>query len=121
MYHTVPAVIHAWLINPEDFQKALLDIVNCGGDTDTTGAILGAVVGSAVGKEGIPGKWIDDLIEWPRTPAWMESLAHQLADTVSTSRSEKPIRLPVLGVVFRNVLFMLVVLFHGFRRLFPPY
>jgi hypothetical protein len=29
--------------------------------------------------------------------------------------------LPVLGVVFRNLLFLLVVLFHGFRRLFPPY
>jgi ADP-ribosylglycohydrolase len=121
IYHTVPAVIHAWLVNTGDFRKPLLEIVNCGGDTDTTGAILGAIVGSALGKEGIPQEWIDDLIEWPRTPEWMESLAHQLAETVSTSRSEKPIRLPVLGVVFRNVLFMLVVLFHGFRRLFPPY
>ena len=121
IYHTVPAVIHAWLVNTGDFRKALLDIINCGGDTDTTGAILGAIVGSAVGKEGIPQEWIDDLIEWPRTSAWMESLSHQLAETVRTSRAARPIRLPVLGVVLRNLLFMLIVLFHGFRRLLPPY
>jgi hypothetical protein len=78
-------------------------------------------MGSTVGKEGMPREWIDDLIEWPRTPAWMESLSHQLAETVSTSRGVRPIRLPVLGVALRNLLFMLIVLFHGFRRLLPPY
>ena len=74
-----------------------------------------------MGKEGIPKEWLDDLIEWPRTPAWMESLAHQLADTVSTSRASAAMRLPVLGVALRNMLFTLIVLLHGFRRLFPPY
>lgn len=121
VYHTVPAVIHAWLVNPGDFRKALLDIINCGGDTDTTGAILGAIVGSAVGKEGIPTEWIHDLIEWPRTVEWMESLSYQLAKAVRTSRAETPIKLPILGVALRNLLFMLIVLFHGFRRLLPPY
>jgi hypothetical protein len=117
----VPAVIFTWLANPRDFKGALLEIVNCGGDTDTTAAILGAIIGSGVGKDGIPKEWIDDLIEWPRTPAWIESLSQQLAQTVSTSRAARPIRLPVLGVAFRNVVFMLIVLFHGFRRLFPPH
>ena len=121
IYHTVPAVIHAWLNHPGDFRETLLDIISCGGDTDTTGAIIGAVMGSAIGKEGIPREWIDGLIEWPRTPAWMASLSHQLAEAVSTSRSARPIRLPALGVAFRNLVFTLIVLFHGFRRLFPPY
>ncbi len=29
--------------------------------------------------------------------------------------------LPIYGVLLRNLLFFVVVIFHGFRRLFPPY
>jgi len=29
--------------------------------------------------------------------------------------------LPMYGVLPRNVFFLLVVLYHGFRRLLPPY
>ncbi|MCP4809501.1 MAG: ADP-ribosylglycohydrolase family protein, partial [Proteobacteria bacterium] len=56
VYHTVPAVIHAWMAYPEDFRNALLDIIGCGGDTDTTGAILGAIVGAGAAElAGEPG------------------------------------------------------------------
>ncbi len=121
IYHTVPTVIHAWLVNPNNFQKALSDIISCGGDTDTTGAILGAIVGASVGKHGIPAEWIEGLVEWPRTVAWMESLARQTAQNdAKTSESDVP-RLPVLGVAIQNTLFTLIVLLHGFRRLLPPY
>ncbi|MBW2170896.1 MAG: ADP-ribosylglycohydrolase family protein, partial [Deltaproteobacteria bacterium] len=34
IYHTVPAVIHAWLVNTGDFRKALIDIITCGGHTE---------------------------------------------------------------------------------------
>jgi signal recognition particle subunit SRP54 len=37
-----------------------------------------------------------------------------------SEREDKP-RLPVLGIMARNLFFLLVVLFHGFRRLAPPY
>jgi ADP-ribosylglycohydrolase len=119
VYHTVPAVLHAWLINPRNFPEALLDIISCGGDTDTTGAILGGIVGAAVGKQGIPEEWLKDLVEWPRTVDWMESLSHQLANTASSPSGA--IDLPAFKVALRNAIFMLVVLLHGFRRLFPPY
>lgn len=121
IYHTVPAVIHAWILNPEDFKAGMCDIIECGGDTDTTAAILGGIVGARVGKNGIPEKWMDNLIEWPRTVKWMELLAEQLGNCVATGSPSTPVGLSVPGVLLRNAIFMLIVLLHGFRRLLPPY
>lgn len=117
VYHTVPVVIHAWLSSPDDFRKGLLNVIACGGDTDTTGAILGGIIGCRVGKEGISAQWREKLWEWPRSVAWMEHLGRQLADPAIT---QVP-RLPVIGILGRNLIFLCIVLFHGFRRLFPPY
>jgi hypothetical protein len=33
----------------------------------------------------------------------------------------RPIRLPVYGVIPRNLFFLVVVLLHGARRALPPY
>lgn len=117
VYHTVPVVIHAWLSSPDDFRKALLNIIACGGDTDTTGAILGGIIGCRVGRQGIPGEWLEHLWEWPRSVVWMERLGQQLAESEITQAP----RLPVMGILGRNLIFVCVILFHGFRRLFPPY
>ena len=65
-FHTVPAVIHTWLENPGDFKKSILDIIECGGDTDTTAAILGGIMGAAVGPAGIPNKWLNAFLDLPR-------------------------------------------------------
>jgi len=115
VYHTVPVVIHAWLSHLQDFQSAMMEILACGGDTDTTAAILGGIIGSKTGKQGIPQKWLEDLWEWPRSVSWMERLGRQLAETNET----KALRLPVLGVILRNLVFLGIVLLHGFRRLLP--
>lgn len=117
VYHTVPVVIHAWLTYPEDIQAGLLAMIACGGDTDTTGAILGAIIGSRVGKQGIPKPWLDHLWEWPRSVAWIERLGRQLAETTGQHAPS----LPVYGIVLRNLFFLVLVLLHGFRRLLPPY
>lgn len=119
IYHTVPVVIQAWLRYQQDYQTAIVEIVSCGGDTDTTAAILGGIVGAAVGKDGIPQKWLDNLCEYPRNIKWIESLGSQLAECQDTKQSSLP--LPIYGVFLRNILFLLIVIFHGFRRLFPPY
>ncbi len=115
--HTVPLVIHAWLSSPDDFRTGLQNIIACGGDADTTGAILGGILGCRVGKVGIPAEWLETLWEWPRSVAWMEHLGRQLAnrDVVVAPK------LPVFGILLRNVVFVCVILAHGFRRLFPPY
>jgi ADP-ribosylglycohydrolase len=117
VYHTVPVVIQAWLSHPQNFQSGMLEILACGGDTDTTGAILGGIIGSRTGKQGIPKRWLENLWEWPHSVSWMEKLGHQLAETNET----KALRLPIFGIILRNIVFLAVVLFHGFRRLLPPF
>ncbi len=54
VYHTVPVVIQVWLRNQHDYQGAITAIIQLGGDTDITAAILGGIMGAAVGKTGIP-------------------------------------------------------------------
>ena len=120
-YHCVPVAIHAWLSNPRDFRTAIIETVACGGDTDTTAAIVGGIVGSGVGKAGIPPQWISGIREWPRTVAWMERLAECLYRTMVTGDAMRAPRLPLVPVVLRNALFLVVVLIHGLRRLLPPY
>ena len=120
-YHTVPAVIHAWLLNPRSFKNAVMEIIECGGDTDTTAAILGGIVGAGVGQEGIPQVWIDGLWEWPRTVKWMRFLGGQLQDMIISEQPAKPASFPLAGNILRNLLFTLIILLHAFRRLLPPY
>ncbi|MDP1563871.1 MAG: ADP-ribosylglycohydrolase family protein [Pirellulaceae bacterium] len=78
VYHTVPIAIHAWLTHQHDCRAAIMSIVQCGGDADSTAAIVGGIVGAGVGQKGIPADWLDGLIEWPRTVSWMENLGEQV-------------------------------------------
>lgn len=121
VYQTMPVVLHAWLCSPRDYKQAVLAVIGCGGDTDTTGAIVGAIVGAAVGVGGIPAEWRAALWEWPRTVDWMTRLGGQLAAVCADGRPQRPLALPFLPLLARNVFFAAVVLAHGFRRLLPPY
>jgi ADP-ribosyl-[dinitrogen reductase] hydrolase len=121
IYHTVPVVIHAWLSNRRDFHSAVTSVIECGGDADTTAAIVGGIVGTTVGESGIPSAWMETLCEWPGTVSWMRNLAIQLSRSITNSTTERPLKLNSIMVLFRNLFFLKVVLFHGFRRLLPPY
>ncbi len=118
-YHTVPVAVHSWLSFPNDFRKSVIAVIECGGDADTTAAIVGGIVGARVGKEGIPAEWIGGIWEWPRSVSWMQSLGMQLSQAWPNS-SRAPTVNPI-AVIMRNVLFLAIVLSHGFRRLGPPY
>ena len=96
-------------------------VIACGGDADTTAAIVGGIVGAAVGEQGIPPEWINGICEYPRTIDWMRRLAGQLAETSVSGTTQTPLRLNLFAVLLRNVFFVAVVFFHGFRRLLPPY
>lgn len=124
IYHTVPVVIHAWLSHPQDYRTAIMQVIECGGDTDTTAAILGGIMGAGVGKNGIPAEWLNGIWEWYRSVSWMEQLGTKLAQAVegeAMASVPKVPSLPVYGICIRNFFFLLVVLTHGFRRLLPPY
>lgn len=49
-----------WLYG-RDFGDALCKAVNCGYDTDCTGATLGAILGILNGASGLPKKWVKPL------------------------------------------------------------
>jgi len=120
-FHTVPVAIYAWLRHPQDFRKALVEALNCGGDTDTVGAIVGALVGSSVGEDGIPRDWLRKLWEWPRTAGKMRILAARLVQARQLGQPQAEVAYFWLGILPRNLFFLLIVLGHGLRRLFPPY
>jgi ADP-ribosyl-[dinitrogen reductase] hydrolase len=57
---TIKAVFQAMFAN-NGFETAMVDVVNRGGDADTTGAILGMIVGALYGKGAIPKRWLKQL------------------------------------------------------------
>jgi len=121
-YHTVPCVLQAWFRHGNNFAEGLQEIIETGGDTDTAGAIYGGIVGSRAGMRAIPEDWLCNIVEWPRTVAWMERLGAAVADAVAEqpSAARSP-RYFIPGILLRNLIFLLIVLAHGFRRLAPPY
>lgn len=119
--HTVPVAIHAWLSHPRDYRAAITSVIRCGGDADTTAAIVGGIVGAGVGREGIPDQWMDGLTDWPRSVEWIEKLGDQLTHRLPSGTPAKSPRVGPIKIIIRNIFFLLVVLFHGFRRLAPPY
>jgi ADP-ribosyl-[dinitrogen reductase] hydrolase len=45
------------LLHAPTFESALIDVVNRGGDADTNGAIVGALLGAFFGEAAIPERW----------------------------------------------------------------
>lgn len=119
-YHTVPVALQAWLRQPKDF-SAVLSAIRCGGDTDTMAAIVGALIGAHVGKEGIPEQWIGKMWEWPRSIAWIERVGNRLAEVCATGIPQQAAPLPLWAIPLRNIGFTAIMLAHGARQLLPPY
>ncbi|WP_295006156.1 ADP-ribosyl-[dinitrogen reductase] hydrolase [uncultured Dechloromonas sp.] len=57
---TLQAVFQAFFAT-ENFEDCLIDVVNRGGDADTTGAIAGMLAGARYGLAAIPRRWRDAL------------------------------------------------------------
>ena len=56
----IPACLYL-LLATDSFEDALTEVINLGGDTDTAGAILGAMAGAFYGVGAIPQRWLDGL------------------------------------------------------------
>jgi ADP-ribosyl-[dinitrogen reductase] hydrolase len=119
-YHSAPIALYAWLRHPGDLRTALESSLNCGGDTDTVGAMVGAICGAAEGRS-IAGDWLENLRDWPRSRRVLEQVADRLAEQRLTGQSPGPVAYFWPGLVPRNLVFLVTVLLHGFRRLLPPY
>jgi ADP-ribosyl-[dinitrogen reductase] hydrolase len=80
------------LMTTESYEEALTEIINLGGDTDTSAAILGALAGAHYGVDAIPERWLDGLQNREGIDAWAIALAHRsrrgihIPDLISTER-----------------------------------
>jgi len=117
-YHSVPVALYAWARHQDDFRQALESALGCGGDTDTVGAIVGALAGASGGPESIPAEWLEGVCEWPRTMKVLSQAGARLADQKSSGRVIGPVRYFWPGLIVRILAFAIVVLAHGFGRLF---
>lgn len=60
--HTLEASIWC-ILNTDNYKDAVLKAVNLGEDTDTTGAVTGALAGIIYGYSAIPSEWLDVLVK----------------------------------------------------------
>lgn len=58
--HSLEVALWAFL-NTDTFSDGLLETVNLGGDSDTTGAIYGQLAGAYYGLESLPDSWVNGL------------------------------------------------------------
>ena len=71
---TMRAVFQA-LFECDSFETAMIDVVNRGGDADTTSAILGMIAGAYYGLEEIPARWLKALNKQVRTECETQAIA----------------------------------------------
>ena len=73
--HSLQTALHDGLF-AENAEEAIVTAVNRGGDTDTIGAIAGAVAGARFGASQLPDRWVSAIDEVGE----LESLAAQLKE-----------------------------------------
>ena len=61
-------------VTPLDFEAALRQVVEAGGDTDTNGAVAGAVLGARYGASAIPQRWLDVIPQRERVEGLADGL-----------------------------------------------
>lgn len=74
-HDAVAAALYVLMRHPDDARAALLEAVNSPGDSDSIGALVGALVGARRGLASLPTEWVTDL---ERSPELAE-LAHRAA------------------------------------------
>ncbi|MBS7250092.1 MAG: ADP-ribosylglycohydrolase family protein [Candidatus Freyarchaeota archaeon] len=73
-YNSVPAAIYSFSRNVDSFRDAVTYAISLGGDTDTIGAMTGAISGAYHGVEKIPEEWKNRLEKID----YIEKLAEEL-------------------------------------------
>ena len=58
---TLAIAVYCALKHSDDFEKGIIAAVNHDGDSDSTGAVAGNILGAALGIDAIPQKYLDNL------------------------------------------------------------
>lgn len=77
---SVPTALYAFAAHYDSFAQAVLYAVRLGGDTDTIGAMTGAIAGAFHGASAIPPNWLAALENGPQGKNYLSGLADQLFD-----------------------------------------
>lgn len=118
---TVPAALYCWARFPDDLRACVTSAVLLGGDADSVASIAGAVCGANIGVNAVPPDWVELLSEWPRTPAWMATLAQALAAAADRQTPNQSPSLRWGATLLRNGFVAAIVIGMALRRLLPPY
>jgi poly(ADP-ribose) glycohydrolase ARH3 len=73
-FDSVPTAIYSFLTHAQSFAEAVVYAISLGGDTDTIGAMTGAISGAYLGVGAIPQLWKEQL----ENRAYIEELAEKL-------------------------------------------
>jgi len=114
-YHTVPIALYSWYLHLGDFRRSVEAVLNLGGDTDTCGAIVGAL--AAIRAE-IPEEWVNSIRDYPVSCRYLSNLGDALARAGESMSPTLP-SFAWLAMPVRNLVFLGIILVHGFRRLVP--
>ncbi len=76
-FDSVPTAIYSFL-RFDSFEDSVIYAVSLGGDTDTIGAMTGAISGAYYGKGGIPNEWIEQLEDGEKGRSYIKRLAEEL-------------------------------------------
>lgn len=90
---SIPAALYAFLSSPENFERSLLVAINAGGDTDSIGAMAGALSGTFNGAQAIPMRWVQDL----EKREYLIEIANILYDIATEGKPRKIPDWPVVG------------------------
>jgi ADP-ribosylglycohydrolase len=116
--HSVPFATFGLLRYGADPLRALTEIISAGGDTDSTGAILGGWLGALHGETALPRALIERIHDGPFGPTHLRALAECLA-RIRAGRFATVPRYSATAALARNLILYPVVLGHGFRRRLP--
>ncbi len=117
--HTVSLALHCFLRpTGQPPLQVLSGAIACGGDTDSTAAILGGWLGALYGESGLPAQLIGRIQEGPFGASHLRALGHYLAAIRRGEQPAVPGYSPAAALA-RNILLYPVVLGHAVRRTVP--
>jgi len=76
-FESIPTAIYAFL-RFESFEASVTYVVSLGGDSDTIGAMTGALSGAYYGEDAIPSEWLERLEDGAKGRRYITRLAEEL-------------------------------------------
>jgi len=76
-FNSVPTALYSFL-RFDTFEESVVYAISLGGDTDTIGAMTGAISGAYYGEGAIPHDWVEKLEEGKKGRSYIKRLAEEL-------------------------------------------